>query len=172
MSPKKTASQLNSATDTDRFRETVARYASGVTVVSSILNSDLIGFTCQAFYSVSLHPVLVSISVMQTSTSYPRIRESGQFVVNFLAEHQEELSNQFARSGTDKWRSIAWKPSPSGLPTLTGGLGWVECRIWHEYSAGDHLIVLGEVTAVSASDIAELKPLVFFNRSYRHLHPD
>ena len=89
--------------DTQVFRDVLSKYASGVTIISSLHEEQPVGFTCQSFYSVSLQPPLVSFSVMTTSTSYPKVRASGRFVVNVLAEQHFLLSDQFARTGTDKW---------------------------------------------------------------------
>lgn len=152
------------------FRNAMGRFASGVTVVTGIEGDDPIGFTCQSFYSVSLEPSLVSICVMKSSTTYPRIREAGAFLVNVLHRDQLELSNQFARRGTDKWAGVEWTRSGSGLPVLAGCLIWVECRIYAEHDAGDHVIVVGEVVSMGGLEDEELhEPLLFFKGRYRAL---
>lgn len=164
MAPRRTGNA-----DPQEFRDTLSLYPSGVTVISSMLGGAPVGFTCQAFYSVSLEPQLVSFSVMNTSASYPRVRQSGRFVVNLLGDQQRHLSDQFARSGTDKWRGITWESTPSGLPAISDTLGWLECTIWDEHVAGDHLIVIGEVSALHADASQSRNPLVFFDRTYRQL---
>jgi flavin reductase (DIM6/NTAB) family NADH-FMN oxidoreductase RutF len=82
--------------DASLFRSTLSCYASGITIVTGLDDQGPIGFTCQSFYSVSVDPPLVSFSVMKTSTTYPRIRDTGTFTVNVLAREQEAISNQFA----------------------------------------------------------------------------
>ena len=62
--------------DQGRFRGTVGRYASGITIITGHDDQGPIGFTCQSFYSVSVDPPVVSFSVMTTSTTYPRIRDA------------------------------------------------------------------------------------------------
>ena len=42
-----------------RFRDVLGRFASGVTVVTSISGGEPVGMTCQSFSSVSLDPPLV-----------------------------------------------------------------------------------------------------------------
>lgn len=156
-----------------RFRDTLGHYASGVTIITGIHDQAPVGFTCQSFYSVSLEPPLVSFSVMKTSTSYPKIRESGRFVVNVLADDQHQLSSQFARSGSDKWAGVSWTPTPSGLPVIDDTLMWVECETWAEHEAGDHLIVIGHVVAMSAERGVPRRPLVYFQGAYHQLRePD
>jgi flavin reductase (DIM6/NTAB) family NADH-FMN oxidoreductase RutF len=155
--------------DPRAFRDTLGHYASGVTVVAGLDDGAPVGFTCQSFYSVSTQPPLVSISVMNTSTSYPRIRPSGRFAVNILAHDQHEISSRFARSGTDKWAGLERGETAAGSPLIAGALMWLDCSIYAEYEAGDHTIVLGRVEQMSPIDQETGEPLIFFKGRYRHL---
>ncbi|MYM39424.1 flavin reductase family protein [Duganella qianjiadongensis] len=152
-----------------RLREALGHYASGITVITSLVNDELIGFTCQSFYSVSMSPPLISFSVMAGSGSYPKIRQAGRFAVNILAEEQVHISKQFARRGADKWHAIAWNKSPLGNPILAGSLHWLDCDIYAEYAAGDHLIVLGEVQALKLQETETVQPLLYYKGQYRNI---
>jgi flavin reductase (DIM6/NTAB) family NADH-FMN oxidoreductase RutF len=152
-----------------RFREALGHYASGITVITSLIDGEPIGFTCQSFHSVSMSPPLVSFSVMSGSASYPGIRRAGRFAVNILAEGQVGISNQFARRGTDKWQGIEWQESPLGNPIIAGSLHWLDCDIHAEHAAGDHLIVIGEVKALSLQEAAAAQPLLYFKGQYRNI---
>lgn len=156
--------------DALRFRDTLSHFASGVTIVAGMDRGVPVGFTCQAFYAVSIEPPLVSFSVMRTSTSYPRIALSGRFSVNVLAHDQGILANQFAKSGSDKWADVGWVPSRLGNPIIADTLMWVDCELWAEYEAGDHLIVLGQVRDLSPKEWHTREPLLFFKGKYRNLH--
>lgn len=157
------------AIDPRRFRDTLGHYASGITIVAGVCDDGPAGFTCQSFYSVSIEPPLVSFSVMRTSTTYPRIAATGRFAVNVLAEHQHGVSSQFARSGTDKWAGISWRPAASGNPVIEETLMWVDCETWAEHEAGDHLIVIGRVVEMNPPDWHSGEPLVFYKGRYRSL---
>lgn len=157
------------AFDPRQFRDTLGHYASGVTIVSGYAGGEPVGFTCQSFSSVSLDPPLVSFSVMKESTTYPRIAASGTFAVNVLAHDQDGISSQFARRGTDKWAGIRWSPTSSGNPIIAETLMWVDCEMWAEYEAGDHLIVLGRVLALSPPEWHREEPLLYFKGAYRTL---
>ena len=148
------------------FREALGHYASGITVITSQLDGEPIGFTCQSFYSVSTSPPLVSFSVMASSASYPKIRQAGRFVVNILSDEQAGISNQFARKGTDKWHAVEWQQSPLGNPIIAGSLHWLDCKIHAEHAAGDHLIVIGEVKALSLQATPVTQPLLYFKGQY------
>ncbi|UOK36710.1 flavin reductase family protein [Pseudomonas palleroniana] len=162
-------SLMGNAIDSLRFREALAHYASGITVISSHVDGEPIGFTCQSFYSVSMSPPLVSFSVMASSASYPKIRRAGRFAVNILSGEQVEISNQFARRGTDKWHGVNWQESPLGNPIIVGSLHWLDCEIHAEHAAGDHLIVIGEVKALNLQEVVATQPLLYFKGQYRNL---
>ncbi|MGE7990494.1 flavin reductase family protein [Pseudomonas sp. NPDC089554] len=151
------------------FREALGHYASGITVITSHLDGELLGFTCQSFYSVSMSPPLVSFSVMANSASYPKIRQAGRFAVNILSGEQVGISNQFAQRGADKWQGVQWQDSPLGNPVIAGSLHWLDCEIHAEYAAGDHLIVIGEVKALDVQEAAVAQPLLYFKGQYRNL---
>ena len=152
-----------------RFREALGHYAPGTTVVTTHIDGEPIGFTCQSFHSVSMSPPLVSFSVMSNSASYPKIRQAGRFAVNILSDGQVEVSNQFARRGTDKWLGIDWQESPLGNPLIAGSLHWIDCEIHAEYAAGDHVIVIGEVKALDLQDATATQPLLYFKGQYRNM---
>ena len=46
---------------------------------------------------------------------------------------------------------------------------WVDCEAWAEHEAGDHLIVIGSVVAMSPAEWHREEPLLYFKGSYRHL---
>ena len=159
----------NTAIEPLCFREALGHYASGITVITSHVDDEPIGFTCQSFYSVSMSPPLVSFSVMARSASYPKIRQAGRFAVNILSGEQVRISNQFARKGTDKWHTVEWQESPLGNPLIAGSLHWLDCEIHAEYAAGDHLIVIGEVKALNLQEAAATQPLLYFKGQYCNL---
>jgi 3-hydroxy-9,10-secoandrosta-1,3,5(10)-triene-9,17-dione monooxygenase reductase component len=152
-----------------RLREALGHYASGITVITSRIDGEPIGFTCQSFYSVSMNPPLVSFSVMSSSASYPKIRQAGRFAVNILTGEQVNISNQFARKGADKWHGVEWQQSSLGNPLIAGSLHWLDCEIHAEHAAGDHLIVIGEVKALNLQEPAATQPLLYFKGQYRKL---
>lgn len=149
-----------------RFRDVLGRFASGVTVVTSISGGEPVGMTCQSFSSVSLDPPLVLFIPAKTSRAWPLIQRSGRFCVNFLAAEQAELSNTMASRGIDKFAGVDWTPSEhTGSPVLPGTLGHVDCTIHAVHEAGDHYVVIGRVLALAASDSTD--PLLFFQGKYR-----
>ncbi len=146
------------------FRRVLGNFATGVAVVTAPAadgEDGPAGFACQSFSSLSLDPPLVSFMVGRTSTTWPRIAHAGVFCVNVLAAHQGELCRGFAVSGADKFANVPYDAAPvSGSPRLAGTLAWIDCTIHAVHTGGDHLIVVGRVDALGATEEDE-QPLLF-----------
>jgi 3-hydroxy-9,10-secoandrosta-1,3,5(10)-triene-9,17-dione monooxygenase reductase component len=145
------------------MRAVLGTFATGVVVVTATADRPL-GLTCQSFSSLSLDPPMVSFNPARTSTTWPRIREVGRFCVNVLAHDQDELSEQFARAGVDRFAGVGWTISPNGSPILDDVSAWIDCELSAEYGGGDHTIVVGEVQALQANP--ERHPLIFYRGRY------
>lgn len=152
--------------DKRQFRNALAEYATGVTIVTAKAKSgELLGMTVTSFNSVSLDPPLVFFSISATALSLSALRESDAYVVNVLARTQENLSNQFARAASDKWAGVGYTKGYKGVPLLANAIVHFECEPYACHEAGDHLIFLGRVISFHTSDVAA-EPLLFFRGHY------
>jgi 3-hydroxy-9,10-secoandrosta-1,3,5(10)-triene-9,17-dione monooxygenase reductase component len=150
--------------DPRRMREVLGHFVSGVTVVTALTDDGPLGFTCQSFSSLSLDPPLVVFAPGRSSRTWPRLRALGRFCVNVLAEGQDELSRNFARSGVDKFAGVHWTPSRCGSPVLDDVVAWIDAELWAEYDGGDHTIVAARVLALDA--VPQRRPLLYHRGSY------
>lgn len=147
-----------------QFRHALGHFASGVVVITTLAGHEKIGFTCASFYSVSLEPYLVSFCVKKDSKSLPKILKTQRFAVNILSGEQQAICEQFAMRGADKWLGLEWSLSPLGNPLIERTLQWLDCELYQSIEAGDHVLVLGEVKALSAPNKAA--PLIYFKGQY------
>jgi 3-hydroxy-9,10-secoandrosta-1,3,5(10)-triene-9,17-dione monooxygenase reductase component len=149
------------------FRDVLGRYASAVTVVTTMSDGVPVGMTCQSFVSVSLDPPLVAFLPTRKSRAFAAIQRAGTFCVNFLAADQADVSGQMAGSrGDDKFAGLSWKPAPAtGSPVLEGGVGHVDCTVHAVHEAGDHYIVVGRVQHLAAGEAEQ--PLLYYRGGYR-----
>jgi flavin reductase (DIM6/NTAB) family NADH-FMN oxidoreductase RutF len=155
--------------DPRRMREVLGHFASGVTVVTARTDEGPLGFTCQSFSSLSLDPPLVVFAPSRSSRSWPRLREIGRFCVNVLAEGQDDVSQNFARSAADKFAGVRWTPSAHGSPVLDGVAAWIDGELWAEYDGGDHTLVAARVLDLGSD--ADRRPLLYHRGSYGLLRP-
>jgi 3-hydroxy-9,10-secoandrosta-1,3,5(10)-triene-9,17-dione monooxygenase reductase component len=150
--------------DIAHFRAVLGHFATGIVVVTGILDGVPAGLTCQSFVSLSLDPLLVGFCPSKASKSWRRIDQSGAFCANILGEEQEDVSRVFATSGGDKFRGLGWRPSGTGSPILADVLAWVDCRIEARHDAGDHHIIVGQVVDLEAA--AHGRPLLAYRGGY------
>ena len=160
---------FDATADDSRYRQVLGHFATGVTVVTGTVDGEPLGLSVNSFTSVSLVPALVGFCVAQSSSTWPRIRSSGSFCVNILAEDQERYSRTFATRRTDKFAGVGWRPAPSGSPILAGVLAWIDCTVQEEHDAGDHLIVIGRAQQLEVDH--EDGPLVFYRGGYGRFEP-
>lgn len=152
--------------DTAHFRTVLGHFATGIVVVTGVLDGVPAGLTCQSFVSLSLDPPLVAFSPSKMSRSWQRIDQSGAFCANVLTAEQEEISRVFATSGRDKFRGVGWRPAETGSPILADVLAWIDCRIEARYDGGDHHLVVGRVVDLEAAPKGE--PLLAYRGGYGH----
>jgi flavin reductase (DIM6/NTAB) family NADH-FMN oxidoreductase RutF len=158
------------AVDGAAFREALARFASGVTVVTARGPQGApVGFTATAFSSLSLDPPLILVCLSRSASTYPAFLEATHFAVNVLAAGQAAAALRFAARGTDRFAGATVEPGPAtGLPLLPGAAVHLECRTYRRVEAGDHVILLGEVLRAARTDA---DPLVHFNRQFGGFAP-
>ena len=149
--------------DSRAYRDTMGQFCTGVVIVTGAQAGELVGFAAQSFVSLSLQPPLVAVCPGKTSTSWPRIRDTGYFCINMLADDQQDVSDVFAQTG--KAADIAWATRRTGAPILAGAMAYVECSLAAEHDAGDHTVAVGQVHGFETLR-EDAKPLVFFRGGY------
>jgi len=138
--------------DSKEFRRALGAFPTGVTVITTCNSTgDAFGVTANSFSSVSLDPPLILWSQSTTSSSYPAFRDCDRFVVNILADHQVQISNQFAKSGADKFRDVPVVQGLGGVPVIQDCAAHLECVKVAAYPGGDHVVYLGRVEKIFRS---------------------
>lgn len=166
--------------DADAFRQLARRWAATVNVVTVLRREGARGldapahdgFTATAFLTVSMEPPIVLVSASNATSAAPMLRDADHLVVNLLAEDQQAIAESFARAQehrTDLWTALPWTPDAAGAPVLGGTLGAFSARVRARLDAGDHTLVLGDVTAIHLGTAES--PLVYFNRAYAAVSP-
>lgn len=154
-------------TDVDArlFRDTMGSFATGVVIATGVVDGVPAGFAAQSFASLSLDPPLVALCPARSSTSWPRLRESGSFCINMLADDQRSVCDVMAQSGIDKFAELNWHAGVTGSPILEDVLAYVDCDLEAEHDAGDHTIAVGRVRDLRVVR-GDQVPLLFFRGRY------
>jgi flavin reductase (DIM6/NTAB) family NADH-FMN oxidoreductase RutF len=160
--------------DPHDYRRVVGRFATGVTVISTVRDGEHHAMTCNSFTSVSLEPVLVLFCAEKIARFHDAVLASGTWAVSVLGEGQEELSRHFAARGREVPWQFAGVPHGygphTGAAVLDGALAVLECRTVTTTEAGDHTVVIGEVLGLDVPEPHE-DPLLYYEGRYRVFHP-
>jgi flavin reductase (DIM6/NTAB) family NADH-FMN oxidoreductase RutF len=140
----------------------MGKFATGVTVLTTIHEGDIHGMKANAFMSVSLNPKVVVISIGHHARCLEKVTQSKRFVVNILAEDQQQVSKHFAGQPQGEVQFAAL----DGLPVIEGAITQITCDVVSEYEEGDHTLFIGKVTNIQ---LEEKDPLLFYTRQYYEL---
>ena len=145
----RTAGDDRPAFDQRQFRDALAQFATGVTIVCTRApNGRYVGFTANSFNSVSLDPPLILWTIARRSGSLAAFESAERYAVNVLSSEQADLARRFSRPHADRFAGVAHRLGWSDAPLIDGCVAWLECRQHARFEAGDHVIFVGEVVTV------------------------
>jgi flavin reductase (DIM6/NTAB) family NADH-FMN oxidoreductase RutF len=153
------------AFDPTLFRRVMGSFASGVTVVTTVVESpdgpEVRGMTVSAFMSGSLEPPLCVISIRKASRMHPLLTAAGHFGVSILAKSQERISSHFAGALTlDFEPELVWA---GRTPMLANAAAVIAADTGARYDCGDHTLLVGQIRHMAA---AGLPPLLVHEGRY------
>lgn len=153
--------------DPTLFKQVMAQWSSGITVITSTADGSWQGITANSFTSVSVSPPLVSVNIDRKLYIHSIISKSGVFAANILSAEQVEWGKLFAGffpEIQDRFEGMSCQVATTGSPILPNVMGWVDCEVRHAFDVGDHTIFVGE--AVAGSTPASSPALAYHNRSW------
>jgi flavin reductase (DIM6/NTAB) family NADH-FMN oxidoreductase RutF len=153
--------------DPTQFKTALSRWGSGVAVITTRDAAGApVGLTASSFSSLSLQPPLILFCLGLDSTGHDAFVAAPGFAVHLLAAEQQALSARFATRGGEKFAGLEHRDGRWGAPLLSGCLAVLECRTHAQVPGGDHIIMVGEVEAVTVGDG---EPLLYFRGAYRRM---
>lgn len=167
MTERSTTDTPPARVDDALYREAIAHFATGVTVITTLREGLPAGMTASAVASLSLDPVLLLVSISNRLPTHEAIERSRAFVVNVLGEGQEELALRFARPAADKFEGITLRPDHA-LPVLEAAIAHFVCDVHERFPGGDHSIFTGLVRECGATP--GKRPLLYFRSRFGGLH--
>ena len=149
-------------TESNLFRRVMGQFATGVTVLSFMVEQRPAGMTANAFMSVSMTPPLVLTAVRHESRFNRYVQIGVRFGINVLSEQQRSHSVHFAGRRIEDFEPLF--VMQASVPLLKGSLAWIAVRVIASHVAGDHILY---ISAVEHMWLGELrKPLLFFAGRY------
>ncbi|MCA1775485.1 MAG: flavin reductase family protein [Paracoccaceae bacterium] len=162
-----TLATFDPSADAASFRGALGSFVTGVTVVTTDSADGPVAIVANSFASVSLDPPLVLWSPAKSSHRFDYFAKCRRFAINVMATDQRDICAAIIESKS----AIAKVPhhlSHCGMPLIDGALATFECSLHATHDAGDHVIVVGEVTKAHHRDGT---PLIFHAGTYGEYTP-
>jgi 3-hydroxy-9,10-secoandrosta-1,3,5(10)-triene-9,17-dione monooxygenase reductase component len=134
----------------DAFLEVMRSLPSGVCVVTAISRRRPAGMTAGSVTTLSVAPMLVALTLRPASQTLATVRAGGRFGVNLMSARHRELALRFAsqRAGEEKYAGVPHRLH-AGVPVLDDARAWLVCGLHSARPVGDHVLVIGDVIAIS-----------------------
>lgn len=154
--------------DAQKFKQVMSHWLTGIVVITTARDDQMVGFTANSFASMSIDPMLVVITLGKTLSSLDVFQEAHYFAVNLLSKDQADLGKVFAgmipERNADRFAGLDVTRTTNGAPLLPNTLAWMECKVYQRIDVGASILYLGEVKDAGWNDGAE--PLAYYQRQW------
>lgn len=146
------------------FRLAMRRFASTVSVISTLKDDAFHAMTATAVTSLSMEPPSLLVCVFRESRFHKVLQDQDLFCVNVLYSDQAEASQTFSKPATAQdHERFGWSTS-GGYCYLADAQANLFCRNTQQIPFGSHTIFIGTVLDVIVRD--SVAPLIFQNGQY------
>lgn len=146
------------------FRSAMRRFASTVSVVSTLKDGNRHAMTATAITSLSMAPPSLLVCVYRESRFHNALCDHDLFCVNILHKDQTDASQAFSKhaaaSDVERFR---WSED-NGFCFLTGAQATIFCKNTLQVPFGSHTIFIGTVLKADVRDCDAT--LIFQNGRY------
>ncbi len=159
--------------DPKAFKNVLSRFASGVTVVTTMSDGKAHGLTVSAFTSVSADPPRILVCLGRETRSRPMVERSGVFAVHILGSEHARMGMRFAKMLPDieePFEGLEYRTEATGAPILDDCLAWLDCKVDSAIEVGDHTVFVGAVEALGVA--SEGWPVLYYDRNWRVLREE
>ncbi|MFB7948374.1 flavin reductase family protein [Kitasatospora phosalacinea] len=164
---------VQSAVTADALRAAARHWPTGVAVLTARWGGEEHAKTVSSFTTLSLDPPLIGVALSPRSPLAAAVHGSGRFAVTVLTDRQEPLARRFATPGAGRtagaFADLPVHPDAVGGPVPAGAAAWFAAELHAELPVGDHVLLVGRVTAVGTDGG---RPLLHHAARYRLLGPE
>lgn len=137
-------------TSDSSISEALSNLTHGVYVLATRRGHETSAMTASWVTKASERPPCVVVAVREGRYTRERIIESGTFALSVLREDQVNAATYFSETSGeyhDKFQGVPYGLTPTGSPYLLDSLSYLDCKVLDTARAGDHTLLIGEVTA-------------------------
>jgi len=107
---------------------------------------------------VSHKPWMLAIAVHPSRYSHKLIEETAEFTVNIPTTelaYQTQYCGEYSGRDVDKLKELNLTPKPGKkvrCPSIEECIAYIECKVVHQFTTGDHTMFVGEVVYAEAEE--------------------
>lgn len=151
-----------SADNSRALRNAFGTFATGVTVVTAAGPEGPVAITVNSFTSVSLDPALLLWSPGKFSRRHDIFVAADRFSVHVLSDAQRAIADGCVNNPAP-FDDLGAVIGVDGIPRFGSALARFDCTRHAVHDAGDHSIIIGEITEVETTPG---NPLLFAGGAY------
>ena len=149
------------------FRRAMSHFITGVAVVTTQWDEELIGATVNSLASVSDEPPSLLVCINSQSRTCSKIKTSAFFSVNILSKNQAGIASVFAKDGADKMllcesAGVSFYRTAIDTVAIEESLCRFDCCVVQQLPYFSHTIFIAQVLLV---ETVEAEPLHYFKSS-------
>jgi flavin reductase (DIM6/NTAB) family NADH-FMN oxidoreductase RutF len=151
------------------FTDAMSTLASGVVLVTCLIDDRPWGTTATSFASVSADPPTVLVSLRAESAGARAIAAARRFGVSILAQDQLHVARHASLPGAPKFLEpfVESREGRTETPVVAGALAHLDCELFRELRVADHTVFFGRVRLARGPHPGT--PLLYHGRDYRAL---
>ena len=153
--------------DRSSILATLRHLTHGVYVLGTRRGRQSNAMTASWVMQTSERPPCLAVAVRSDRYTHDIVLGSETFALSVLRDDQIDVATHFAdTSGEyhDKLLGIPYGLTPGGSPFLLDCLAYLDCKVIDRARAGDHTVIVGEVTATDNLDTSY--PLIYDPSEY------
>ncbi len=155
------------------FKNMLACWTAGITIVSVSSRSDWQAITVNSFASVSMAPPLVCLNIANRLDTRDYMAREGHFAISILSSCQLELGKRFAgyfdQIYDNRFDGLSCETTRFGDPIIPDAMAWLACTEERQIDFGENTMFVGKVVQGGWTD--DKLPLLYHNRQWGVFHP-
>ncbi len=155
------------------FKNMLACWAAGITVVSVSSRNDWQAITVNSFASVSMVPPLVCLNIANRLDTREYMAREGHFAISILSDQQLDLGKRFAgyfdNIYENRFDGLICEKTRFGDPIIPDAMAWLACAVERDIDFGENTMFIGKVEQGGWTD--DKLPLLYHNRQWGVFQP-
>ena len=159
--------------DGQEFKNMLACWTAGITVVSVASGDDWQAITVNSFASVNMAPPLVCLNIANRLDICDYMTREGHFAISILSDRQLDLGKRFAGYFDDlvenRFDGMNCETTRFGDPVIPDAMAWLACSVERHIDFGENTMFVGKVVQGGWTD--DKLPLLYHNRQWGVFQP-